>query len=134
MKTNPSSGSGAANPRIFAAFLLRAMGATLAMYSFAATPSSGTLTDTSGPLIYDAGPFTTANPTPVLFVDSGPRCNGTTEPCDNSTLSLQLPAGYVATNHSAVKMTMSWADTGTGSSAYGSYIFEGILGNTKGSQ
>ena len=134
MKTNPGSGSGAANPRIFAAFLLCAMGATLAMYSFAATPSSGTLTDTSGPLMYDAGPFTTANPTPVLFVDSGPRCNGTTNPCDNYTLSIQLPAGYVATNHSAVKVTMSWADTGTGSSDYDLYIFKGIVGNTNGSQ
>src|SRR5207244_13274470 len=86
MKISPSSGSGAVNPRIFAAFLLCAMGATLAMYSFAATPSSGTLTDTSGPLMYDAGPFTTANPTPVLFVDSGPSCKCTSYPCSNDTM------------------------------------------------
>ena len=74
MKTNLRCEVGAFNPRAFAAFLLCSAGVMLAMLSFAATPSSGTLTDTSGPVTYTAGPFFVANPTPVIEVDSGPEC------------------------------------------------------------
>src|SRR6266513_3615971 len=134
-KNQPPSESGFFNPRIFAAFLLCSIGAWLAMFSFASTPSSGTLTAASGPLTYDAGPFTIANPTPVLLVDSGPRCNGTTNPCDNYTLNVQLPSGYAAANPNAsIKVTLSWVDTGSGQSDYDLYIFKGVVGNTSGSQ
>ena len=78
MKKSAGSESGAFNPRIFAAFILGSIGAWLAMFSFASTPSSGTLSDTgSTVLTYDAGPFNASNPTPVLFLDSGPECFGT---------------------------------------------------------
>ena len=71
-KNHPVSESGFFNPRIFGAFLLCSIGAWLAMFSFASTPSSGTLTDTSGPVSYTAGPFFVSNPTPIIEVDSGP--------------------------------------------------------------
>src|SRR5438309_655181 len=135
MKKSSGSESGAFNPRIFAAFLLCSVGLWLAMFSFASTPSSGTLTTTSGPLNYNAGPFTVSNATPLPLVDSGPTCNGTTSPCDNYTLSVQLPAGYAAANPNAViKVTMSWTDTGAGASDYDLYIYKGVVGNTSSSQ
>ena len=56
MKKNPSSKS-FSDLRLCTAALLCAIGVGMAMFSFAATPPSGTLTDTSGPLTYTAGPF-----------------------------------------------------------------------------
>ena len=91
--------------------------------SFAANPASGTLTDVSGPVSYTAGPFNTANASPVPQVDTGPRCNGTTNPCDNFALTLTLPAGYHAAHpNAAVKFTLGWGDTGRGQSDYYLYI------------
>jgi hypothetical protein len=64
---------------------------------WSASPSAGTLSDTSsGPLTYTAGPFTTANPTPILLVDSGPQCANSVQPCDDFALTLALPAAYTA--------------------------------------
>src|SRR5438552_11275798 len=99
MKTSPGSESGTVRPRIFAAFLLGAAGAFLAMYSFAATPSSGTLTDTSGPLTYTAGPFFQPNAfgnTIAGECDSDP--SDPLLPCDIYQLHVSLPAGYVQAN------------------------------------
>src|SRR5256885_6001026 len=62
--------------------------------SSAANPSSGTLTDVSGPLNYTAGPFNVANPTPVIEVDRGPQCNNPSPPFDDYALTVTLPAGY----------------------------------------
>src|SRR5213594_1798761 len=135
MKTNPRCEVGAFNPRAFAAFLLCSAGVMLAMLSFAATPSSGTLTDTSGPQSYTAGPFFVANPTPILFVDQGPECFGSAQPCDDYTLTVTLPAGYAAAHpNAAVKVTLAWIDTGSGLSDYDLYIYRGIVHNTDGSQ
>ena len=105
------------------------------MRSSAATPSSGTLTDTSGPVTYTAGPFNTANTTPIPQVDTGPRCNANTNPCDNFALTLTLPAGYHAAHpNAAVKFTLSWGDTGSGQSDYDLYIYKGTVTTTSGSQ
>jgi hypothetical protein len=57
MKIRSSKGNGSFNPRIFATFVLGSTGVFMAVLSFASTPSSGTLTATSGPLEYAAGPF-----------------------------------------------------------------------------
>lgn len=97
------------------------------MFSFASAPTSGTLTDTSGPISYTAGPFFQANQSPVGLgqLDTGPRC-GTGFPCDTYTLHVTLPANYLTTHcFPAVKVTLSWADTGTGSSDYDLYIYNG---------
>ena len=62
------------------------------MSSSAATPSSGTISPAAAVLNYDAGPFLVANQSPLGLgqLDSGPRCNGTTFPCDNYTLTISL--------------------------------------------
>src|SRR5438132_13423984 len=119
MKKNLGFESGVFNPRVFAAFLLCSAAAMLAMLSFAATPSRGTLTDTSGPLTYTAGPFFVANPTPVIELDSGPECNNPAQPCDDFALTVTLPSGYAAAHPGAsIKATLSWNDTGSGNSDY----------------
>ena len=61
-----------------------------------------TLTDTSGPLTYSAGPFLAANPTPILEVDSGPECANPVQPCDDYALTVTLPAGYKALHPNAL--------------------------------
>ena len=125
MKKTPVAESGFFNPRVLIAFGLCSVGALLAIFSFAATPSSGTLTDTSGPLSYTAGPFFVANPTPILFVDQGPECFGSEQPCDDYALTVTLPAGYHTTHpNAAVKVTLSWTDNGSGSSDYDLYIYK----------
>jgi len=135
MRKNPVSESGLFNPRALIAFSLGSVGALLAMFSLAATPSSGTLTDTSGPLSYTAGPFFVANPTPILFVDQGPECSGSAQPCDDFALTVTLPAGYAAGHpNAAVKVTLAWNDAGSGSSDYDLYIYKDTVHNTDGSQ
>src|SRR5438046_10112188 len=93
MKKSSGSESGAFNSRIFAAFILCSVGAWLAMFSFASTPSSGTLNDTSGPQSYMAGPFCVGHPTPVIFRDQGPECFGSEQPCGADALTRTAPAG-----------------------------------------
>ena len=101
----------------------------------AATPASGTLTDVSGFLTYTAGPFTVANLTPVPQVDTGPRCNANTNPCDNFALTVTLPSGYHAAHpNAAVKFTLIWGDTGSGQSDYDLYVYKGTVTTTDGSQ
>src|SRR5438874_2172155 len=130
MQKHSASESGAFNPRIFLAFILWSVGAWLAMFSFASTPPSGTLTDTSGPLTYTAGPFFVANPTPVIFVDQGPECFGSEQPCDDYALTVTLPAGYhTAHPNAAVKATMSWTDNGSAASDYDLYIYKNPRGD-----
>src|SRR5205809_6852959 len=125
MRKNPASESGLFNPRTLIAFSLCSVGVLLAMFSFASTPSSGTLTDTSGPQTYMAGPFFVANPTPVIEVDSGPECFGSEQPCDDYALTVTLPSGYAAAHpNAAIKVTMSWTDNGSGASDYDLYIYK----------
>jgi len=135
MKKNSTSESGLFNPRVLIAFSLCSIGALLAVFSFASTPSSGTLTDTSGLLSYTAGPFFVVNPTPILFVDQGPECSGSAQPCDDFALTVTLPAGYAAGHpNAAVKVTLSWTDAGSRASDYDLYIYKGTVHNTDGSQ
>lgn len=125
MKKNPASQTGLFNRRVLLAFCLCSVGALLAMLSFASTPSSGTLTDTSGPVSYTAGPFFVSNPTPIIEVDSGPECGGSLQPCDDFALTVNLPSGYTTTNPNAsIKVTLSWTDNGSGSSDYDLYIYK----------
>src|SRR5260370_31256718 len=134
MKKNSAPESAFFNPRIFAAFLLCSAGAWLAMFSFASTPPSGTLTDTSGPVTYTAGPFTIDNPSPIPQVDSGPRCDANF-PCDIFYLTVTLPAGYHAAHpHAFVKVTQTWTDAGTGQSDYDLFLYRGHITTLSGSQ
>src|SRR6266581_1647516 len=135
MKTKSRCCSGFFTPRALVGFALCSTGAWLALLSFASTPSSGTLTNTSGPISYTAGPFFVANPTPVIEVDSGPECSGSTQPCDDFKLTVTLPSGYAAAHpNAAIKFTMSWIDAGSGQSDYDLYVYKGTVTNTDGSQ
>src|SRR5437667_5040317 len=135
MKTKSRCCSGFFTPRALVGFALCSTGSWLALLSFASTPSSGTLTNTSGPISYTAGPFFVANPTPVILLDSGPECSGSVQPCDSFALTVSLPAGYTTTYPNAsVKVTLSWTDSGSGSSDYDLYVFKGAVGNTNGGQ
>jgi len=130
MRKNPASESGLFNPRVLIAFSLCSVGALLAMFSFAATPPSGTLSTTSGPISYTAGQFFVANPTPVIEVDSGPECDNPLQPCDDYALTVTLPSGYAATHpNAAIKVTMSWTDNGSGASDYDLYIYKNPRGD-----
>jgi hypothetical protein len=101
----------------------------------AATPPNGTLTDTSGPLQYTAGPFNLPNPTPVPEVDSGPECNNPTQPCDEYALTVSLPADYTSTHpNDLIRISAAWTDGGSGASDYDLYIYPGTVTTSNGGQ
>ena len=101
----------------------------------AATPAVGTLTPTSGPVTYSSGPFTSANPTPVPLLDTGPTCDTPAPACDSFELTVSLPAGYVAShNADSIKVTVAWDDVGAGASDYDLWIYTGVVGATEGTQ
>ena len=126
MQKKSTSESGLFNPRTLAAFFLCSAGVLLAMFSFASTPPSGTITTTTSTLTYDAGPFFQANQSPVGLgqLDVGPRCDNATFPCDTFALTVTLPAGFSAAHpFGGVKVTAGWTDSGAGKSDYDLYIF-----------
>jgi hypothetical protein len=137
MKKQFTSQSGLFNTRLLVAVALCSIGASFGFFSFASTPSSGTLTDTSGPQTYTAGPFNVANPTPVIQVDSGPECHAAgapggdqAQPCDDYALTVTVPSAYLTAHpNAAVKVTMSWTDTGSGNSDYDLYIYKNPRGD-----
>lgn len=101
----------------------------------ATTPSSGTLTETSGPITFEAGPYVVSNPTPVPAVDSGPQCSNPEQPCDDFTLTISLPAGYAEANpNDIILFTLAWDNASAGLGDYDLYVYEGIVTNTNGSQ
>ena len=122
MRKKSAPQSGIFNTRVVIAVALCSIGASLGWLSLASTPPTGTLTETSVPITYTAGPFNQPNQSPVGAgqLDSGPRCTPTnTFPCDSFDLTLHVTSGYTATHpNAAVKVTMSWVDTGTGQSDY----------------
>lgn len=122
--------------RIYLFSLLVALACLLSVpCAQAATPASGTLTDSSGPQSYTAGPFPVANPTPVPQLDVGPECNDPVQPCDDFALSVALPADYAYQHpNDLIRFTLSWEDAGTGNSDYDLYVYSGAVTNTDGSQ
>lgn len=111
--------------RITLAVLLCAAGGWMAMFSFAAEPSSGVLSEATPELTYTAGPFLQSNPLPVPVLQSNPTC-GPANPCDSYTLTISNPPAYAAANPGAsARFTMSWTDTGSGNSDYDFYIYKG---------
>src|SRR5438477_4290814 len=127
MQKKFTSRSGIFNPRICSTFLLCSVGLLLAILGMASTPSSGTLSDATPLLTYSAGPFNVPNQSPVGLgqFDTGPRCNAQF-PCDSFGLTVSLPSGYAAAHpNAAVKITMSWSDTGAGQADYDLYVYNG---------
>ena len=120
---HPNSQSGILNSRVFLAFALCSAGVFLAMLSFAATPASDTLTDTSGPRTYTAGPFYAPN----VFGNSIPgECQPDPTfplvPCDVYRLDVILPAGYeVAHPGQSVFVRVEW---GTPAADFDLYLWD----------
>ena len=110
MKTRDSKENGSFNPRIFTAFLLGSAGVLLAMFSFAATPPAGTLTDTSGPLQYTAGPFFQPNAFGNSIAgECDPDPSDPLVPCDVYKLTVTLPADYATTHpNQSVFVRVEW--------------------------
>jgi hypothetical protein len=72
----------------------------------AAAPTSGTLTDTSGPVSWSGGPFVTANVT--AQANGEPLC-ALPESCDDFALHVSAPAGY-GTDHN-LQIKVGWTNT-----------------------
>lgn len=101
----------------------------------ATTPSSGSLSETSGPITFEAGPYVLSNPTPVPVLDSGPQCSNPEQPCDDFTLTINLPPGYAEANPADVILfTLGWTDGSAGFGDYDFYVYEGVVTNTNGTQ
>jgi CARDB/Bacterial pre-peptidase C-terminal domain len=78
---------------------------TGAVAASGSTPSSGTVTDTSGAKTWTGGPFVTANPTAQA---GSPDCT-LPQSCDDYALTVATPAGYGDTNN--LKISVNWSNT-----------------------
>lgn len=79
--------------------------------AFAADPAAGTLTDTSGPLQYTAGPFLVPNPTPDLaLANQDPTCEPSLMNCDVYDLTIALPEDYAETHpDDSIVIQVGWS-------------------------
>ncbi len=86
MRKNVSRESGFFRPRLFVALLLSGVGLSLAMFSFAATPSAGLITPTSSPLTWTG----TGTGVPPAANGEGDCTDiqGASANCDNYTLTI----------------------------------------------
>ncbi len=103
--------------------------------AWATTPASGTLSETSGPITFEAGPYVLSNPTPVPVLDSGPQCSDPEQPCDDFTLTISLPDGYAEANPAdVIVFRLGWTNQSASLGDYDFYVYEGVVTNTNGSQ
>lgn len=123
MKTPDSQERATFNPRILAAILLGSASMWMVMLSFAATPPSGALTDSSGPLEYTAGPFFQPN----VFGNSiagecDPDPSNPLVPCDVYRLTVTLPPDYATTHpNQSVIVRVEW---GTAAADFDLYLWD----------
>lgn len=110
--------------RTLIALVLCTVGVSFGWVAFAATPPSGTLTDTSGPLTYAAGPFYVPN----AFGNSIPGECDTSEfgmflvPCDIFRLTVSLPDDYAKTHpNQSVFVRVEW---GTPAADFDLYLWD----------
>lgn len=76
--------------------------------SRAATPASGTLSDTVTTLTYTSGPFMVPNQTGTASL----TCMDPVAPCDTYALTIKLPAGFAASHPKAVfNVSTAWDNT-----------------------
>jgi hypothetical protein len=81
----------------------------------AASPSSGTLTDSSGPLAYTAGPFLVANPSAQANDDALPTCDANL-PCDDYILTVNVAPEDATTMR--IRVAVSWPNSRADFDAY----------------
>ena len=109
MQKNNSAESGLFNPRLFVAFALSSLAALLGLLSFAASPSSGTLSPGNPTITYTGGPFTI--PTNATDSATGPVTCNAAAPCDDFALTIDIPQSYKDANPDGfVKIEVSWID------------------------
>jgi hypothetical protein len=85
----------------------------------ATTPSSGTLTDVSGPLTFTGGPYPVANPSSQAT--GTPTCNAAL-PCDEYALTVSgLSAATTATDY--IRIEIKWPELGE--AQFDLYVFSG---------
>jgi hypothetical protein len=96
--------------------------------SEAATPSSGTLSLATPVLTYTSGPFVGANPTDQA--NGVPTCSPPTLPCDDFTLTVDVPAGYDAANY--IKIQTGWSNQAT-LAQYDIFVYKLNADNSLGS-
>ena len=88
------------------AAVLMAIACLCSVPSFAATPSSGTLSTANLSIAYSDGPFTLSNPTGAT--GQAPNCSDpTTSPCSVFALTVSLPNGFVASRTGDTMISMS---------------------------
>ncbi|MES2682363.1 MAG: PKD domain-containing protein [Pseudomonadota bacterium] len=81
---------------------------TAALPTQAADPASGTLTTSSEPLVYTAGPFFVAN---VTATGGEAVCGGDGATCDEFELTVTLPDNYDITNpDDQVEVSIAWPE------------------------
>lgn len=86
--------------------------------AFAATPDAGTLTDKNTTLSYSVGPNAVSNPSvivasqsprPLPMFDAIPTCAPPSQPCDDFTLTVDLPADYDKKHpNDQIRFVFSW--------------------------
>lgn len=101
MQINRVLGSARVNPRIALAVPLCSAGMLLAIVSFASTPTSGTLTDSSGAVTWTGGPFVVSNATEQA---GAPICKGTGQDCDDFALNVNVTTDPTK----KVKVAVQW--------------------------
>ena len=91
-----------------------AAGLSLAVTSqvMAAEPPNGTLTTSSAPITYTAGPFFVANVSPQLgLAGQPPVCEADGQSCDEFELTVTLPDNYDVTNpNDLIEVSVAWPD------------------------
>lgn len=128
MQKDLSSRVGVFNRRVVVSFALCAMGMAMALLSFAATPSSGTLSPANPTLTFAGGPFAVPNPTRAVSL----QCANPALPCDNYALTVNLPPDYRVSNPNAtITITLNFPP----SADYDLYLIKSgaVIGSSAGS-
>ncbi|PYV13236.1 MAG: hypothetical protein DMG21_21545 [Acidobacteria bacterium] len=96
--------------------------------AFAATPSSGSLTDTNPKVTYTGGPYAIPNVTDQLNGNGFPTCDATNpaEQCDMFTLNVNVAAGDASTKQ--IRITISWSPVSAAD--YDLFVYKGPYQNS----
>ena len=127
MKKNPKAESGFFNPRLFFGFLLGLSGLSLAVFSFAANPASGSIS-TTGPIAPFSGTWMGTAPGVPPTGGGEDSCTEGTN-CDSFQLTITgTPADWAAASKQ-VHVQITWT---TPASDYDLFIHKGDLSGPGG--
>jgi hypothetical protein len=120
MKKHSSSRSGLSHARIVTACALVAFSGLFGFYAFAAlTPPTGTLTESSGAVTFNGGPYLVPNPSSQA--DGVPTCNAVLV-CDEFALTVSgMSAATTASKY--IRVEVRWPEAGE--TQFDLYVFQG---------